>query len=322
MANAAQKIAEEFEVPITQFIENGVQAVSDAVAQPFGIAAALYIVIYGLMVTMGYVRSPIYDFIVNAFKISFIAFLLKGAGGYNEYVAQIFFTEVPDSIGAVLVAAGGGSVSPVSLQSGAPFDQLITEGSKLMAEINAGAGNFDVGQKIFAYFVMIVIGAAAVLMFAVVIYAKIALALIIAIGPVFIALALFDATRSFTSSWVSGLMNFTILQILIYAFLSLLVSFLQGYVSDPSEGVDAMAKGLSITSLMVLAFYVTSQLPGVASALAGSGFAIGQGMIVKLAGAASAGVRGGVQASGAAARGGQWVANRVASMRSNTVSKR
>lgn len=322
MANVARRIAEEFETPITNFIENGVQFISDAVAGPFALAATLYIVIFGLMVTMGYVRSPLFDFIVNAFKLTFIVFLLKGADGYSEFVTKIFFEGAPNGIGAALVAAGGGGVSPTSLQSGAPFDQLINEGTNLMIEINKASGSLDVGQKVFAFAVMIVIGAAAVLMFAVVIYAKIALALIIAIGPIFIALALFNATRSFTSSWVSALVNFTVLQILIYAFLSLLVSFLQSYVSDPGGGADAVAKGISITSLMVLAIYITSQLPGVASALAGSGFAIGQGMIGKLAGTASAGVRGSMQASGAAARGGQWVANRVASIRSNTVSKR
>lgn len=322
MVDVARRISQKFEGPINQFIESGVQAVSDAVSGPFSIMAALYIVIFGMMVTMGYVRSPIFDFIVTAFKITFIAFLLKGAGGYNEYVTEIFFDGIPNGIGAALAGVGGGGIDPAALQDGSPFDQLIVEGGKMMEEINQGAGSLDIGQKIFAYLAMVVVGIAAILMFAVVIYAKIALALIIAIGPIFIALALFDATRSFTSSWVSALANFVVLQILIYAFLALLVAFLQNYIAAPASGGAAITKGLTVTSLMVLAFYVTSQLPGVASALAGSGFAIGQGIIGKLAGAAATGTRVGARGVGAPARAGRAVAAKLQSGRSNNIQKR
>ena len=314
-------ISDQFETPILAFVDNGVQAVSDAVSGPFAAAAALYIVIFGLMITMGYVRSPIFDFIINAFKITFIVFLLKGAAGYTEFVTNIFFTELPDKLGSLLTAAGGSSINPEDLASGAPFDNIVDQGFKIWGEINGQAGSFDVGKKIFAYVILGLIAVVSVLMYAVVLYAKIALALIIAIGPIFIALALFDATRSFTQSWVGSLVNFVVLQVLVYALLGLLISFLNTLITSTS-GDDPVGRGVNVLILCVLSLFVTSQLPGVASALAGSGFAIGQGLVGRMAGAATSAARGVGRGTSAAYRGGRSIAARIQSARSNNISKR
>lgn len=55
-------------------------------------------------------------------------------------------------------------------------------------------------------------------------YARLALAIVLAIGPIFIALAMFQSTRRFTEAWIGQLVNFVILQVLVAAVGSLLIS--------------------------------------------------------------------------------------------------
>lgn len=287
----ATDVATAFETPITGFIQNGVQSVGNAVAGPLALAAALYIVIMGFMITMGYVRSPVWDFIVSAIKIVFIVALVTNASEFSTYVTEIFFEDIPNGIGGALIAAGGSPMSADVIASGSPFDGIIAQGFELGTRMLDGTGFSDVAEKLLAIVTMIVIAMVAILMFAIVIYAKIALALVLAVGPLFISFALFNVTRSFTSSWVSALMNFTILQVLVYALLGLLLNIVQDVLTSTSTGGDAFTEAGVVLAVMVMSLYVAKLIPGIAASLAGAGFTVGSQAFAAGANAASAGTR-------------------------------
>ena len=72
---------------------------------------------------------------------------------------------------------------------------------------------------------MFIIGAlAAALGFGVVLVAKLALALLVTLGPIFIACALFDATRRFFFGWLSQAVNYLVLFALIIVIFQLVLS--------------------------------------------------------------------------------------------------
>src|SRR3546814_1343953 len=54
-------------------------------------------------------------------------------------------------------------------------------------------------------------GLSAAVGFAITIFAKVALAIIIALGPIFIALALFEPTRRFFHGWLGQVFNYIVL---------------------------------------------------------------------------------------------------------------
>ena len=116
------------------------------------------------------------------------------------------------------------------------------------------------------------------LQFAIMIYAKIGLAIVIALGPVFIALMLFEATRPFGSAWTRQVANFVILHVLVVALVGLMLTIVQGFVekygANATSGGQLIVGAVAISAILGLAAHIALQLPEIASELAGGGAAL------------------------------------------------
>ena len=93
-----------------------------------------------------------------------------------------------------------------------------------------------VRPAILGAFVMLIAGFGAVVAYTVSLYAKVALATVLAVGPVFIALALFNSTKRFTESWLGQVVNYVVLQALVMVVLSLVLK-----VADKFAATSASA---------------------------------------------------------------------------------
>jgi len=114
-----------------------------------------------------------------------------------------------------------------------------------------------------------IVGAlAAALGFGVVMVAKVALALLVALGPIFVACALFDASRRFFFGWLSQAVNYVVLFDLIITVFQMILSL----VADrwgAIDGQDPMAAGLLFMALCLLAAIFFLQTPAIAAGIAG-----------------------------------------------------
>jgi len=127
---------------------------------------------------------------------------------------------------------------------------------------------------------MLVIGASfivAAIGYIVSLYARLALAIMLAIGPVFIALAMFQSTRRFTEAWISQLANFVILQVLVIAVGSLLITSIDTTFTAIEAYSDVLMRPIALCAICLAALYVFYQLPGIASALAVGGASLTYG---------------------------------------------
>ena len=114
-------------------------------------------------------------------------------------------------------------------------------------------------------------GAALVL----IILAKLAMAVLLALGPVFIMLYLFRATRGFFEGWIRQLANFALLIVLTFGVLALILKII-----EPSTAAFA-AKGASVQLrdtaqyllMAVIAGFLFALIPGFAAGVVG-GFAL------------------------------------------------
>ncbi|MBY3346438.1 type IV secretion system protein [Rhizobium laguerreae] len=260
----------QFKAPLENFISSGTSNIASWIGGPLTAALTLYVVLYGYLVLRGSVPEPILEFAFRAMKLAIIVMLVRNASEYQTYVTNIFFETLPREISQALNSGSAPSAST--------FDSLLDKGQKCAKEIWARATwPADIVTGIGG---MMAIGASftvAAIGYIVSLYARLALAIVLAIGPIFVALAMFQSTRRFTESWIGQLANFVILQVLVVAIGSLLISCIDTTFTAVESYTDVMMRPVALCAICLAALYVFYQLPGIASALAAGGASLTYG---------------------------------------------
>lgn len=262
-----QAFTSRFDAPLTNFIDTGVNNLSSAVSGPLKVALILYVVLYGFAVMRGAIVEPVQEFAWRAIKIAIILMLATNAGEYNTFIKQVFFDTLPKEIGSVFVTG-----SNSGLNSGASFDAFLDRVFKYGYDLWQGSAWNDFFTIALAVVVIVAGAVATMFQFAIVLYAKIGLSLVLALGPVFIALMLFSATRPFGEAWTRQLVNFVILQVLAMAIIGLFLTTLDTVLASSTQvAADKAYAAIAIIALLSLGGYVSLQLPEIAGGLAGGG---------------------------------------------------
>ncbi len=260
----------QFKAPLENFISSGTSNIANWVSGPLTAALTLYVVLYGYLVLRGSVQEPVLEFAFRAIKLAIIVMLVRNASEYQTYVTNIFFETLPKEISQALNSGTAPSAST--------FDSLLDKGQRCAYEIWSRASwPVDIVTGIGG---MMVIGASfivAAIGYIVSLYARLALAIVLAIGPIFIALAMFQATRRFTESWIGQLANFVILQVLVVAIGSLLITCIDTTFTAIEGYSDVLMRPIALCAICLAALYVFYQLPDIASALAAGGASLTYG---------------------------------------------
>jgi len=231
----AADIVADFVDPIDEFVTNGVTNLANDLEKPLLAGATLYIVIFGIMIILGYIRAPVQDFVINVLKICIIITLVTQVEHYNTYVKDIFFTHLPEGINATLGKVPGTKIEAENISNGTAFDVAIEQLSSIEDSIRKHGSWHDW----YPILISIIFGIAAIIvmliLLALVIYAKVALSLVLVVGPIFIAMLLFRVTQSFFSSWLAVVANFIVLQIMVMIMMTLLSNFQKLLPEYPAE---------------------------------------------------------------------------------------
>jgi type IV secretion system protein VirB6 len=292
----------EFERPISEFVSTSVSNLAAYVDGPLRTALLLYVVLYGYAIMRGAIREPIVDFAWRSIRIVVIATLATRADQYQTYVGTLFFETLPTEIGNALGGSG------LDMGSGAPFDSMLARGIDIAQEIYRNAGYTDIFPQLISAILLVFVAVGSLLLFAIVLYAKVGLSLVLALGPVFIALMLFKATRPFGEAWTRQVANFVILHVLVAALVGLMISIVDGffvkYGADATGG-ELIVAAVAISAAVGLAGFISLQLPEIAGALAGGGASLSARMVNAATASAAGGALGRRAASmlGTRARG-------------------
>jgi len=286
-------VDEQFTTPMETFISDGTSNISEWVSGPLTVAITLYVVLFGYLVLRGSVQEPILDFAYRVIKLGIILMLVRNASEYQTYVTNIFFDILPREISQALNTGAAPSAST--------FDSILDKGQATATDIwSRGSWPVDI---VTGFGGMLAIGASffvAAIGYIVSLYARLALAIVLAIGPIFVALAMFQATRRFTEAWIGQLVNFVILQVLVVAVGSLLITCIDSTFTAIDSYSDVLMRPIALCAICLAALYVFYQLPNIASALASGGASLTYGYTAArdahdstLAWAASRGLRAG-----------------------------
>lgn len=260
----------QFKTPLETFVSDGTSNIAEWVTGPLTAAVTLYIVLYGYLVLRGSVSEPVLEFVFRAIKLAIIVMLVKNAREYQTYVTNVFFDILPREVSQALNSG--------TTPSASTFDSLLDKGQASATDIWSRASwPVDIVTGVGGMMVIAVSFLVAGIGYVVSLYARLALAIVLAIGPIFIALAMFQSTRRFTEAWIGQLANFVILQVLVVAVGSLLISCIDSTFTAIDGYSDVLMRPIALCAIGIAALYVFYQLPGIASALAAGGASLAYG---------------------------------------------
>lgn len=292
-----QTFYDNFTVSLTEKMATLAGAMSGALTGPLTAAMTLYIMLYGWAILRGSIQEPVMDFVIRGVKLLVIWSLVSNAGDYNSWVGDTITNGIPDFVNAL---AG-------TPESNLPSDPVMTMAGNLGYEVQEAYGG-GIAGSIYGYLMSLVVYIGAIpfaaLAFVVSLLVTFGLALMAAVGPIFVSFALFDFSRGWFFAWLGQTLNFAILKLLVMVMMVMITTFLGDVYTniDLDGGAAAVAVFLVAMACATIFFFL---LPSIASALsAGAGASTGAAQRYverRLLGSSSAGGSPGTR-SGSASR--------------------
>ncbi|APH56980.1 Channel protein VirB6 [Granulibacter bethesdensis] len=261
-------IVSQVETPLVSAVAQVMNAFLSFVSAPLKVALVLYIALTGILIIRGQADEAGSALLGRLLKMALVVWFLTGAGIYQQYVYDFFFTTLPQGLAGALTSGG---VTTIDANT---FDAVWTKALGAGVDVWRTVSWHDFLSQIIIVAFWIVAIVSTVVAFAIWLISRIILALYIAIGPLLIGLVLFPATRSIFERWIGSLISCVILQITTIVLLFIVLTVEQrvaGQIALMSETdligrVEVLLAGVIFFGV---AGFVAFQLPGVATSLSG-----------------------------------------------------
>lgn len=252
--------------------------------------ATVYVMVWGYLHLRGRIDEPL---VAGLRRLVMLAVVLGGSLHlwlYNTIIVDTFYRAPAQLAGAVV-----GAPDPV-----ATIDTIWSQGGAVAGYLwnNGGVFSGDFGYYVAGAIVWVLMGLVCVYTMFLIALSSIALAVLLALGPLFIALLLFDATRRFFEAWLAQLANYALITILTVLVAALLLQIVASYAAQTAARGAAIVTvdALNMVLVAVLVFLLMRQVMPIAAALAAGVSLNSFGVVSRLAGW-------GVQRTAAAGRG-------------------
>jgi type IV secretion system protein VirB6 len=225
--------------------------------------ATIYVMAWGYLHLTGKIDEPV----MTGLKRILVLALILGVGLrlwlYNTVIVDTFYNAP-----AQLAAAFVGSADPVGT-----IDTIWDRGGAVADFLWAKAGivRGDFGFYIAGALVWCLIGLLCVYAMFLLALSNIALAVLLALGPLFIALLLFETTKRFFEAWIAQLANYALITVLTVMVAALLLQVVLSYATQTAARGSAIVTVdvLHMLLIAVLVFLVLRQVMPIAAGLAG-----------------------------------------------------
>ena len=136
---------------------------------------------------------------------------------------------------------------------------------------NGGVLSGDFGYYVAGALVWLFMGLLCVYAMFLIALSTIALAVLLALGPLFIASLFFDATKRFFAAWIAQLANYALITVLTVMMAALLLRVVQSFAAQTAARGAAIqtVDALHMMLMAVLVFLILRQVMPIASGLTG-----------------------------------------------------
>ena len=226
----------------------------------------IWVAIWGYSMIFGRSEQPLQEGFFRILRIGFILTLGLTVGHYNQLVVR-FLSETPQLIASVLQ---GGKAQDAAHLLDNLYGQIFILADNAWRQGGVMNGNF--GMYILAMALLIIGSCLTLLVAFFILLSKVMVSVLLAIGPIFFVLLLFQATQRFFESWLGMVLNFGFILLLGVASGQLMTAVASKYLAQISHNHAALTT-LSDSSMLCvvlgLCILVMKQIPAMASALGG-----------------------------------------------------
>ncbi len=259
---------------LTSYVYDVATNVITAIAPLATTLLMIYVMLWGWSMLRGVINEPVMDGVARIVRLALISGIALNLGRYNAFLAD-WLWQTPDAAAAMIAPGKIDNMTNMQFLD-CLLQQMYDLGAAYWHKANALSGVIgvpDVGLTAVALTVWVAGLVASAYGAFLLVLAKMALAILIGLGPLFVLLTLFEPTKRFFDVWIGQTLNYVFLVMLTAAVIKLILSISQAYLNqvdaagvmaDPSITQAMPAVALSLISLLVL-----MQLPSIASALGG-----------------------------------------------------
>ena len=259
-------------VLLASYISVNTARIATALEPAIVTLGTVYVMIWGYLQLTGQIQEP---FIAGVKRIAVLAIVFGVAINlwlYQSLIVNTFFTAPAQLASAVI-----GAYNPVAI-----VDQIMNQGANAGELLMAKGGLLDGNLSFYiaGIAVYVLTGITAVYTMFLLALAKIALSVLLALGPLFVALLLFDSTRRFFEAWLAQLSNYAFIAILTVLVAALMLQVVQAAATQAvsTGGGITIAEAVRLCLAAGLTVLVMRQVmpmaAGLASGLALSSFGV------------------------------------------------
>ena len=249
----------------------------------------LYIMVWGVLQLTGQVEEPLMTGLKRIAVLALILGVGLGLWLYDAVIVDTFFRE-PGQLAAGIV----GAYDPVGI-----VDQIMQTGSDAASLLWAKGGVLHgLSFTVAGWVVELAVLFTAVYAMFLLSLSKVALSVLLALGPLFIALLFFESTKRFVEAWLAQLANYAFVAVLTVLIAALMLTVLStaAQAAVATGGGITIADSVRVVIAAALTLLVLRQVMPMAAALA-------SGIALSSFGVVSSSVSRGLGALGQFARG-------------------
>ena len=221
----------------------------------------VYVMIWGYLQLTGRIEEP---FAAGAKRMMTLAVVLGVALHlwlYNTVLVDTFYN-APTEFAAAVVGASDPvqTIDAIWNAGGGVADQLFRDGHWT-----------HLGYTLAGMVVWLIVGLLCVYTMFLLALSSVALAVLLALGPLFVTFLLFDTTRRFFEAWLAQLANYALITILTVMVAALMLHLVQSYAQQ-TEALGAAIETVDAINMVLataLVFLFVRQVMPIAAGLAG-----------------------------------------------------
>lgn len=222
------------------------------------ILLTLYVAFYGLSLMLGRSNLSIRTLLPKMLTLGLVLSFATSFAVFSTFFYGIF-VRGPDWLTGVITGSEGSATATFALKLEVVF-QAVQQASNGIQDIEM----FTPPGMMWMGATLLLLGTVALL-----VTARIGLALLLAVGPIFVVMALFDGTRGLFTGWLKGLVLLAVTPIFAVIggsiMLEMAVPILANLVAAPGEIDPQAAMGFFVVgavhaALMLMAIKITSSM--------------------------------------------------------------